>query len=94
MTTQAISQFMTVAQLRRELERLERNGCGAWDIDVAPDPYVADGTRYQTDLAFDARRHGVVRLVPLGDGSVDFVLLTFAAGPVAATESLDRPTAA
>jgi hypothetical protein len=69
---------MTVAELREELERLERHGCGNWSVEVAPalgTPHRPDG---QPDLAFDLRPYGVVNVTALGDGSVDFVMVRFA----------------
>ena len=78
MTGHAASRTMTVAQLREELERLERHGCGEWEVEIAPAldvPHRSDG---RPDLAFDVRPYGVVSVTALGDGSVDFVLVRFA----------------
>jgi hypothetical protein len=84
---------MTVAQLRDELERLERHGCGAWEVEVAPAhgvPHRSDG---QPDLAFDVCPYGVVGVTALGDGSVDFVLMKFAPSPVKLADKAQRAAA-
>jgi hypothetical protein len=70
--------LLNVTQLRELLERLERHGCGHWEIDIAPAAEVPDASTGQPDLAFDLRRYGITSADALGDGSVNFVLLTFA----------------
>ena len=64
--------LLNVTQLREQLERIERHGCGQWEVDVYPE---------QADLAFDIRRYGVIAAVALGDGSQNFVLLKVASAP-------------
>jgi hypothetical protein len=73
--------MLNVAQLREQLERLERHGCGHWEIDVAPARDVPKAGTGQPDLAFDVRRYGVASADALGDGSINFVLLEFTAAP-------------
>jgi hypothetical protein len=70
--------LLNVTQLRKQLERLERHGCGRWEIDVAPGPSIPGAPTGQPDLAFDLRRYGITSADALGDGSVNFVLLRFA----------------
>jgi len=76
--TRTRSRLLNVTQLREQLERLERHGCGLWEIDIAPTRDVPEAPTGQPDLAFDVHRYGVTSADALGDGSINFVLLTFA----------------
>jgi hypothetical protein len=67
--------LLNVAELREQLERLERHGLGDWEIDLAPAGLPAN---HEIDLAFELRRYGIVKVDALGDGSNPFVLVTFA----------------
>ena len=75
--------LLNVSQLREQLERIERHGGGHWEIDLTPDddevPRTPSG---QPDVAFEFRRYGITSATALSDGSLDFVLLRFAAVPL------------
>jgi hypothetical protein len=60
--------LLTVTGLREELERLERHGCGEWDIDVLPSLDIPGAPDGRADLAFDVHGYGVVKLDALGTG--------------------------
>lgn len=71
--------LLHVTELREQLERLERHGCGHWEIDIVPDDSEVRGTQSgQPDLAFDIHRYGVTSVTALGDDGMNFILLRFA----------------
>jgi hypothetical protein len=73
------SRVLNVAALRQELERLERHGCGDWEIDVVPALSIPGATDARPDLAFDVRRYGVTSVNALGGGpDSKFVMINFA----------------
>jgi hypothetical protein len=72
--------LLTVAELRAQLERLERHGCGDWEIDIAPVNEIPTVRTGEPDLAFDVRSYGIASVDAVGDGSLQFVLLKFAPG--------------
>jgi hypothetical protein len=70
--------LLTVAELREQLQRIERHGGGHWEIDVVPDFSIPTTPTGHDDLAFDLRRYGITSATALGDGSQNFVVLKFA----------------
>jgi hypothetical protein len=72
------SRLLTVAALREELERLERHGCGDWEIDVCPALSIPNAKEGRPDLAFDVHRYVISGLSVMGDPDPGFILLNFA----------------
>jgi hypothetical protein len=72
--------LLRVTELREQLERLERHGCGEWDIDLTPASGIPRTRTGEHDLALDVRRYGIASVDAVGDGSLTFVLLS-GAGP-------------
>ena len=80
--------LLKVAQLRKLLERIERNGGGDWDVEVFPDSLVARNTE-QDDIDFELLRYGITGVDTLGgDGTDEFVLLRFAPVPLSTAEAV------